>query len=46
MRTPYHFEQIGRMAMLITLFLVLINIFNTITTISPNAEGMSAITAW
>ena len=36
----------GRMAMLITLFLVLINIFNTVTTNSPNAEGMNAITAW
>ena len=36
----------GRMAMLITLFLVLINIFNTVTTQSPNAEGMNAITAW
>ena len=37
---------LGRMAMLITLFLVLINIFNTVTTQSPNAEGMNAITAW
>ena len=36
----------GRMAMLITLFLVLINIFNTVTTNSPNTEGMNAITAW
>jgi hypothetical protein len=36
----------GRMAMLVTLFLVLINIFNTVTTASPNAEGMNAITAW
>ena len=36
----------GRMAMLITLFLLLINIFNTVTTQSPNAEGMNAITAW
>ncbi len=32
--------------MLITLFLVLINIFNTITTNSPNTEGMTAIAAW
>ena len=36
----------GRMAMLITLFLVLINIFNTVTSASPNTEGMNAITAW
>ena len=36
----------GRMAMLITLFLVLINIFNIITTNSPNVEGMTAIAAW
>ena len=33
----------GRMAMLITLFLVLINIFNIVTTNSPNVEGMTAI---
>ena len=36
----------GRMAMLITLFLVLINIFNIITANSPNVEGMTAISAW
>ena len=36
----------GRMAMLITLFLVLINIFNQVTSKSPNTEGMNAITAW
>ena len=36
----------GRMAMLITLFLVLTNIFNIITTNSLNVEGMTAITAW
>ncbi|XP_040576873.1 glutamate-gated chloride channel subunit beta [Lepeophtheirus salmonis] len=36
----------GRMAMLITLFLVLINIFNIVTTNSPNVEGMTAIAAW
>ena len=29
----------GRMSLLVTLFLVLINIFNTITASSPNAEG-------
>ena len=36
----------GRMAMLIILFLVLINIFNIVTSNSPNVEGMTAITAW
>ena len=36
----------GRMAMLITLFLVLTNIFNMITANSPNMEGMTAIAAW
>lgn len=36
----------GRMAMLITLFLVLTNIFNIVTTNSPNTEGMTAIAAW
>ena len=34
------------MAMLITLFLVLINIFNIVTSNSPNVEGMTAIAAW
>ncbi len=36
----------GRMALLITIFLVLINIFNTITNMSPNVEGITAIAAW
>ena len=36
----------GRMAMLVTIFLVLINIFNTITNVSPNVEGMTAIASW
>ena len=30
----------GRMALLITLFLVLVNIFNSVTTNTPKAEGM------
>jgi hypothetical protein len=34
------------MALLVTLFLVLINIFNSINNNSPNVEGMSAISAW
>ena len=29
----------GRMALLVTLFLVLVNIFNTVTTNTPKAEG-------
>ena len=29
----------GRMALLITLFLVLVNIFNSVTTNTPKAEG-------
>ena len=33
----------GRMAMLITVFLVLVNIFNTITTNIPKADGLTAI---
>ena len=36
----------GRMALLITLFLVLINIHNTIQTNSPKAEGFTAIKTW
>merc|ERR1711953_1396764 len=36
----------GRMTLLITIFLVLVNIFNTITTNIPKAEGPTAIEAW
>ena len=36
----------GRMALLVTLFLVLINIFNNVTSVSPNTEGMTAISSW
>ena len=32
----------GRMALLITLFLVLVNIFNSVTTNTPKAEGRKA----
>ena len=35
-----------RMTLLITIFLVLVNIFNTITTNIPKAEGLTAIEAW
>ena len=34
------------MTLLITVFLVLVNIFNTITTNIPKAEGLTAIEAW
>jgi hypothetical protein len=30
----------------VTLFLVLTNIFNTVTNLSPNTEGMTAIASW
>ena len=33
-------------ALLITLFLVLVNIFNNVTNVSPNSEGMTAISSW
>ena len=33
----------GRMTLLVTIFLVLINIFNTIQTNSPKAEGLTGI---
>ena len=33
----------GRMALLITLFLVLVNIFNSVTTNTPKAEGETAL---
>ncbi|XP_040575478.1 glycine receptor subunit alpha-2-like [Lepeophtheirus salmonis] len=36
----------GRMTLLVTIFLVLINIFNTIQTNSPKADGLTAIEAW
>ena len=34
------------MALLITLFLVLVNIFNNVNTNSPKAEGLTAIEIW
>ena len=36
----------GRMTLLITVFLVLVNIFNYITTNIPKAEGLTAIESW
>ena len=38
--------SLGRMTLLITLFLVLVNIFNNVTTNSPKAEGLTAIEIW
>ena len=39
-------SDICRMTLLITIFLVLVNIFNTITTNIPKAEGLTAIEAF
>ena len=36
----------GRMTLLITLFLCLINIFNTISSASPNTESFTSISIW
>jgi len=36
----------GRLSLLVTLFLVLSNILNTITNDSPNIEGFSSILVW
>merc|ERR1711953_665479 len=36
----------GRMALLVTLFLILVNIFNTTTTNSPKADGLNAMQSW
>ncbi len=33
----------GRMALLVTLFLVLVNIFNTVTSNTPKAEGSTML---
>ena len=42
----FFIKSSGQMALLMTLFLVLINIFNNITTNSPKAEGLTAIEIW
>jgi hypothetical protein len=34
------------MSLLVMLFLVLVNIFNTVTTNTPKSEGLTAIEAW
>ena len=36
----------GRMTLLITLFLVLINIFMSVTSHSPNTKSLTSISAW
>jgi len=36
----------GRMGLLVTLFLVLTNMFNTINTESPTVEGLTSISIW
>ena len=40
------FNFTGRMTLLITLFLVLINIFINVTTTSPNTESLTSLSAW
>ena len=34
------------MALLVTLFLVLVNIFNSVTGNAPKAEGLTAVETW
>ena len=34
------------MALLVTLFLVLVNIFNNVTSFAPRAEGLTAVETW
>ena len=36
----------GRMALLVTLFLVLVNIFNSVTEHAPKSEGLTAVETW
>ena len=36
----------GRMMLLTTLFLVLINLMNNLTSNAPNSEGINAVSAW
>ena len=36
----------GRMMLLTTLFLVLINLMNNLTSNAPNSEGLNAASAW
>ena len=41
-----NFKLAGRMALLVTLFLVLVNIFNSVTGNAPKAEGLTAVETW
>ncbi len=34
------------MALLVTLFLVLVNIFNSVTANAPKSEGLTAVETW
>ena len=36
----------GRMTLIVTLFLVLIDIFDTVTSQTPTAETMTSISTW
>ena len=36
----------GRMSLLVTLFLVLVNIFNFVSANAPKAEGLTAVETW
>ena len=36
----------GRMSLLVTLFLVLVNIFNFVSAAAPKAEGLTAVETW
>ena len=40
------FYPAGRMALLVTLFLVLVNIFNSVTGQAPKSEGLTAVETW
>ena len=40
------FIYLGRMALLVTLFLVLVNIFNSVTGNAPKSEGLTAVETW
>ena len=45
-KSPFLSFLAGRMALLVTLFLVLVNIFNSVTANAPKAEGLTAVETW
>ena len=45
-RSHFPFVISGRMALLVTLFLVLVNIFNSVTGQAPKSEGLTAVETW